>query len=250
MNSSISSLRRGLLLTAFALIASLAVSAAETFEGRIHMRMTAGKKDSTAIDYSMKDGKIRMDIPKDPSNREAAGMGGIIMDIPHQEMIILIESDGQKMFMRRSLAQTMTKANEQSEGTHRGAVGSPPVATGRTEMIAGYPAKEYIYTGEKGNKSELWLASGLGTFMAPMSGSPMGGRGGSAAPAGWENFARDGGGFPLRVVTRDAKGVEQARMEVTKIEKTHLPDSLFSTDGYSEFSIPGMGAGGFNPFKR
>ena len=49
----------------------------------------------------------------------------------------------------------------------------------------------------------------------------------------------------MRVVNYSAKGVEESRMEVTKVEKTSLPDSLFSADGYSEFSM-----GGFNPFKR
>ena len=43
-----------------------------------------------------------------------------------------------------------------------------------------------------------------------------------------------------------ANGVEQSRMEVTNVDKTPLPDSLFSTAGYTEFQIPGFG-GGFNP---
>jgi hypothetical protein len=54
----------------------------------------------------------------------------------------------------------------------------------------------------------------------------------------------------MRVVTHDAKGAETARMEVTSVDKSPVSDSLFSTDGYTEFSMPGMGGGGFNPFKH
>ena len=45
-------------------------------------------------------------------------------------------------------------------------------------------------------------------------------------------------------------GGETMRMEVTKVDKSPVPASLFSTEGYSEFSIPGMGGGGFNLFKN
>jgi hypothetical protein len=242
MKLSLSFVCRGLLAPAFALITLTAVSAAETFEGRVHMEMTSGKKkEAVGIDYAMKDGKMRMDMPQDSSRHE----GGMGMDFPHQEMIILMEHDGQKNFMRRSMAQAIAQARE--NGRREGHPVSPPVATGRTEVIAGYPATEYKYTGEKGEISELWLAKGLGTFMFPAAQGPMGG-GGAPAPE-WEAMARDGGFFPLRVVTRDAKGTERSRMEVTKIDKTKLLDALFSTDGYTEFKVPDFG-GMFNPLKR
>jgi hypothetical protein len=164
----------------------------------------------------------------------------MIMDFKNQEMIILMEHDGQKNFMRRSYADMAAPAAQRAKSdSHPAPV---PVATGRTETIAGYPATEYRATSDKGEVYELWLAKGLGSFMS-MSGNPMAGRG--APPPGWENFARDGNFFPLRVVTLDAKGNEKSRMEVTKIDKTPLPDSLFSTDGYTEFKIPDFGGGLF-----
>jgi hypothetical protein len=244
MKLSVPSFRRGLFATALAFGALTAVSAADTFEGRVHMEITSGKKDPQAIDYAIKDGKLRCDMPPD-SARRGGGMGGMIFDFKNQEMIILMEHGGQKNFIRRSLAQTIASASAKAQGEHP--AGSAPVATGRTEMIAGYLATEYKITGEKGDSYELWLAKGLGTFMLPSAQGPMGGRG--APSPEWEQMARDGGFFPLRVVTRDAGGVERSRMEVTKIDKTPLPDSLFSTDGYSEFKIPDFG-GGFNPFKH
>jgi hypothetical protein len=232
-------LRRGLLLTAFALLTSLTLSAADTFEGRIHMKVTASKqKEPIGMDYSMKDGKLRMDVQ---TGHSGAGMGGIIFDMPGKQMIILMDAGGRKMFMRRDIPQVTPQANGNvSAAGHQMA---PPVATGRTEVIAGQTATEYRMTGEKGEVIEMWLAKGLGPFMSFSGGNPMmGGRG--TPPAGWENFARDGNAFPMRVVTHSADGAETMRMEVTSVEKTSLPDSLFSTDGYSEFSIPGMGGMG------
>ncbi len=239
-------LRRGLVSAALALLTSTALSAAEAFEGRVSMDLTSGKKkDKMTVEYAMKNGKMRMD-PKLDEKHGGNGSMGMILDTQAREMIILMDQGGQKMFMRRPLPQpgsdAMTKAAKEHEMT-------APVPTGRTEMIAGYKATEYRTTGSKGEVVELWLASGLGPYMSFTGGNPMGGRG--APPPGWENFARDGNYFPMRVVTHDASGTETARMEVTKVEKVSLPDSLFSTEGFSEFSIPGMGGmGGFNPFKH
>ena len=238
----VSTLCRGLLATAFSLVLFTSVSAAD-FEGRIHMDVTSGKKKEAAgIDYAIKNGKMRMDMPQQEGSRRGGGAGGIIIDYPNMEMFILMEHDGQKNYMRRSLADTVAKASERNQ-EHRT---PPPVATGRTEMIAGYTATEYTTTNEKGEVTEMWLAKGLGRFMGMSGQNPMGGRG--APSPEWENFARDGNLFPLRVVSRNAKGAEVTRMEVTKIEKTSLPDSLFSTDGYSEFKMPDFG--GLNPFKH
>lgn len=242
-----SSLRRGLLLTAFALAPSLTVSAADTFEGRVHMDITSGKKKEVmGMDYAMKDKKVRVDpqISEQKSKGKNGGMG-VIMNMEAREMIILMDMDGKKMFMRRPIPQPTAEENGKvSAGGHKM---SPPEATGRTEMIAGYKATEYRMVGEKGEVIFIWLAKGLGPFMSYSGGNPMGGRG--APPPGWESFARDGNAFPMRVVTMAKDGAESMRMEVTKVEKVSLPDSLFSTDGYEEFQMPDFG-GAFNPFKK
>jgi hypothetical protein len=244
MNSYSSALRRGLFAAAFVLVSLTAASAAESFEGRIHMDMTGGnKKEKMSIEYAMKDGKMRMD-PQMGERHDRSGSMGMIVDMQAREMIILMDNDGKKMFMRRPIPQPTA---EQTAKVREGHPMSAPVATGRTEMIAGYKATEYRTTNEKGEIIELWLAKGLGPFMSFSGGNPMMGRG--TPPPGWENFARAGNAFPMRVVTHDADGTEKMRMEVTSVDKTPLPDSLFSTDGYTEFQMPDLG-GMMNPFKR
>jgi hypothetical protein len=246
MKTHPSFLRRGLLTVALSLITSTALSAADAFEGRIHMDLSSGKKkDKMTVEYDIKNGKMRME-PQLNEKHAGSGSMGIIVDPQAREMIILMDHDGQKMFMRRPMPQPGDSAVGHAVKEHQM---SAPVPTGRTEVIAGYPATEYRTTSNKGEEVDLWLASGLGPFMSFSGGNPMMGRG--TPPPGWENFARDGNYFPMRVVTHDASGAETARMEVTSVEKTSLPDSLFSTEGYTEFSIPGMGGtGGFNPFKH
>ena len=243
MKLPISTLCRGLLLAAFACV-SLSASAAG-FEGRVRMEITSGKKkDRMEMDYVMKGDKLRIE-PQMDGRGEHAGAMGMIMDMQAREMIILMDMEGRKMYMRRPIPQP-TEQTTKSRDEHQM---SAPVATGRTEMIAGYKATEYRTTSNKGEVIELWLAKGLGPFMSMSGGNPMTGRG--APPPGWENFARDGNMFPMRVVSHDTKGAETTRMEVTRVEKGPVSDALFSPEGYSEFSMPGFGgAGGFNPFKR
>ena len=66
MKPSALSLRCGLLLTALALVTGTAVSAAESFEGRVHMDVTSGKKkEKMGMEYVMKNGKMRMEPKMD-----------------------------------------------------------------------------------------------------------------------------------------------------------------------------------------
>ncbi len=231
---------RGLFVAALSLVTVTALSAADAFEGRVEMQLSSGKrKEPMTATYSIKSGKLRMDTtaPESSGRRRGGGAASMIMDFPNREMIMLMEHDGQKMFMRHAMPDASASPTAERAGKEMAA----PVATGRTEVIAGYEATEYKWTSPRGETHEMWLAKGLGTFVFPAAqGGPMGGGRGAPSPE-WEKIARNGGFFPLRVVSRDAAGTEVGRMEVTKIEKGALPDSLFSTDGYTEFKMPDMG---------
>jgi hypothetical protein len=124
--------------------------------------------------------------------------------------------------------------------------------TGQTEKILGYTADKYIVT-QDDQKTEMWLAEGLGTFMNPNSSNPMGGMGrrGGAAPANmqaWEKALAGKSLFPLRVVGLDKANKETFRMEVTSIDKSALSDSLFAPPaGYEKFDMGAMMQGGGMP---
>ena len=102
--------------------------------------------------------------------------------------------------------------------------------------------------------NEVFRADQDGVFMGLGGGNPMMGGGSrrgsnSAAGAGtWEQALKGTGGFPLRVISRDASGKETFRMEATKISPGAQPDSAFEPPAdYQKFAIPGMGGAG-NPF--
>jgi hypothetical protein len=206
-----------LFLTSLLLIPA-ALSAA-SFEGKVSFKMTAGKDKPQEITYSIKGDKVRMEMPG------AKGSGGMIMDMTKKEAVMLM--DEQKAYMVMALpVDAVAKQNEDVKLEK----------TGETEKILGHTATKYIVTSKEG-KTDLWLADGLGNFMG-FSSSPMGGKGGGA-PKAWERVLAGKELFPMRVVGNSGK--DTFRMEVTSIEKTSLPDSLFNPPpGYQKFDMGGM----------
>ena len=203
------------------LLFPVAVSAA-SFEGKVSFKMTSGKNKSQEINYSIKGDKVRIAMP------EAKGMGGMIMDTTKKEMLMIM--DEQKAYMVMALPQAAVDAMAKD------AEDVKLEKTNETEKILGYTATKYIVTSKEGT-TDLWLAEGLGTFMG-FNNNPMGGKR-QAPPKAWERVLAGKELFPMRVVGKD--GRDTFRMEVTAIEKTSLPDSLFNPPpGYQKFDMGGM----------
>jgi hypothetical protein len=220
-------------LLAGLLLAPLAVHAAD-FEGKIGMKMTSGGR-STDMTYAVKGGKLRMEMP--------GGQGAMVMDPAKKETTMIM--DQQKMYMVMPVPEVQPQAET-------GKAGEAPKLekTGQTEKILGYTAEKYIVTQDE-QKTEMWLAEGLGTFMNLNSSNPMAGMGrrGGGAPANmqaWEKALAGKSLFPMRVVGRDKADKETFRMEVTSVDKNPLSDSLFAPPAsYQKFDMGAMmqGAG-------
>jgi hypothetical protein len=221
-----------LLSRLFAVSALLAAVQSFAFEGKVSLALTAERDRAMNMDYSLKGQKVRMDM-----NAEGNQVA-MIMDTAKQEMLMLMPD--QQMYM----VMPMKKAIEQA--VQKAGVGTADVeVTGKTETILGYKCSQ-ILVKDKGTVTEAWVAEGLGAFMGMGSGGGMGGGmfgGGKPANAAkWEEVIKGKGGFPLRVITRDAAGKQVYKMEATKIEAGSLPDSLFVPPaGFQKFSMPGMG---------
>lgn len=251
MNSISPFFRRSLI--AALLVLGAVSSRAASFEGRLEMKMTEardrGDDDGNAAErtqtilYSMKGNKARVDMtmnakedhPGQPKN------AAMIMDFDSHEMLMLTEMPDReggapkKVFFRHTLhTGDLQKNSEHMDDT------VSVVATGRTDSILGYRAEEYKITEKDGTVSEAWLAKGLGAFLYPKAQNPMASRRGSEPPSAWEKLGQEGL-FPLRAISRDKKGREKSRMEVTKIDKVSIPDSTFTTEGYTEFQMPNFG---------
>lgn len=221
-------------LTRFLLIGALlipgALSAASTFEGALRMQMTSGKEKPFEIDYLLKDGKARI-VPQ----MGQKGSMAMIMDTAKMEMTVLMPE--QKMYMVSSIKSATEEAAKQA-----GTADIVPEKTGRKEKILGYTCEEYLMKSKDGTTSAVWVTEEIGAFAGLGGGGMGGGRGRGATAQAWENAFAGKNQFPMRVVGLDKKGVENFRMEVTKIEKKSVADSEFVPPaGYQKFEMPPMG---------
>jgi len=112
--------------------------------------------------------------------------------------------------------------------------------TGKKETVAGYPC-EIVLTKNKETgktKAESCVATGMGHFFM---GNPNTAKSGQRREHRWMKELREHfkeGAFPLRTVVYNDDGKEEMRMEVTKIEKKALDDSLFAIPaGYKKFDM-------------
>jgi len=223
------------------LVAALAFAAAgraepQAFEGTVKFTMTT-HQTTVPMTYVMKNGLVRAEIEA-PNGQTAA----MLMDFAKHEMLILMPQ--QKMYVVQPLPDPAAIASQAQ------AQGNPPDVqlTGQYETILGHKCQKIVMkTGD--TVAEMWGAEGMGTFMNPGMGGPMG-RG--APRSTWEAELAKRGFFPLRVVTRDAGGEERLRMEATAIDTTEPADALFvPPPDYKKFEMPAMpGMGGVNPFSR
>lgn len=222
-----------------ALLTAAQAFAAGAFEGKVSLAMTAEKGRTMNLDYSIKGQQLRTDM-----NAEGHQVTSI-MDLAKLEMLMLMPE--QKMYMVMPIKKPIEQAREKA-----GESTAEVEVTGKTETILGYKCSQ-ILVKDKGSVTEMWVADGLGAFMGlgqggggggnPMAGMFGGGGKKSANAAKWEEALKGKGGFPLRVITRDAKGRDSFKMEATKIEPGSLSDSLFSPPaGYQKFEMPDLGS--------
>lgn len=215
--------------------AALGADAPKAFEGRVRYTMTADH-GSMSMNYIMKGGLIRMEMEAERGQATV-----MLVDLAKREMTILMAQ--QKKYM----VQPMPDPAKTEPGTAE----QPDVQrTGQYETILGYKCEKIIVT-SRDNVAEIWGAEGMGTFMNPGMGGPMG-RGRPAPRSAWEAELASRGFFPMRVVVHDTRGKQTYKMEATEIDPSTPADSLFvPPPDYEKFEMPQIpGMGGLNPFKR
>lgn len=212
-----------------------------TFEGKVSMSMSsASSKDGPqTINYSIKEGFMRLDV------EGAKGGGAFITDFKNRQIIILIPQ--QRMYMVKTLPDPGASPKPSAAGSApAGTPGDPGTSfrdTGVKETILGYDCEEYEVKTSKAT-TDIWATDQLGMF----GGLSMGGAPGSRhsqAPQEWESVIKASGFFPLRVTSSEG-GTQKFKLEVTSVEKTSLPDSLFMPpDGWQKFDLGSMMGGAF-----
>jgi hypothetical protein len=213
-------------LLALLLLAPAALLGA-AFEGKVNFKISANRGPTEQIGYHVKGGKIRIEVAGQTE------LGGFILDVAKKQTLVIM--DAQRMYMVMEMPDVAAQAAAAKPGE------ATLEKTGERQKILGFEATKYLST-YQGKKTELWLAEGLGKFMSMESVNPMGGgaRGGAGGQP-WERALAAQELFPLRVVTFDAGGKEEFRLEATAVEKKSLPDSLFTPPaGYQPIEMGGM----------
>ncbi len=204
-------------------------SFAQTFEGIIDIQIKGPNMESpNPMKYMVKGDFVRTE------SQTPRGEFAMIMNMKERKMIMLMPQ------MQSYMERTIDSVAQPPAGNKKPEFSK----TGKSEKILGYDCDQYVVK-EEGRETEVWAAKGLGTFMRPGMGGPMGGgRGGRGGqmPSAWEEEIRAKGFFPLRTLTKNSEGKEESRMEVTKIEKKQLDDSLFKApEGWQKMDMPMMG---------
>jgi uncharacterized protein DUF4412 len=115
-------------------------------------------------------------------------------------------------------------------------------STGKTETIAGITCEHWLFD----DKTDICMAKGLGYFGGGGSGGILDKLKNFAVrdkfKAANPEFAKfvEGGAFPLKMTSVEF-GQSKAVMEVTRVERKSLDDSLFTVPAdYKKTEIPGM----------
>jgi hypothetical protein len=223
---------------------------AQSFEGRVIMKITDASGKTLPLTFNLKEGLSRIDV-ESPSGMTVS----TIMDVNKKQMTMLIPQ--QRMYLVQPLTLPAAAATAATAGTP---VPSPDVSfekSNETEKILGYDCVKFVAK-SKGSTTEIWTTDQLGTFAGIGGGGPMGGmmggrRGGPPAAGGaasqpWAQALAGKNFFPLRVVTHNAGGKETFRMEATSVDKQSLSDSLFAPpEGWQNLSEMMKGMGGMPP---
>jgi hypothetical protein len=192
------------------LVSLLAIAAfpltlgAQSFEGAITIRMAArGGAPPQEMEYLARNGNVRVTI--------AAPTGAISILGLAAESKTYVLMEAQRMYMEVPPPDSAAVAK----------VGEVKITkTGRIETIAGLSC-EHIVVEAPGTaspqKADVCMTKGLGPFVNPMA-NVAGGR-----MTEWQKQLAQDGGFPLKVTLGDGT----VPLEVTKIEKKRVSDTLF-----------------------
>lgn len=225
------------------------------FEGEISATITTkGKAQSgapQAVVFGIKKPKYRIDINETTARttaRPELGQGGtVLVDPPTKKGYMLVHPQKMAMVLDFEKMKTMPKLPgmpNAPKGTPTAAPSQPPKVdkTGKKDVVAGYSCEVWNIASD-GHKAEVCVADGI-TWI------DLGDLGWSSPELTAAAVVTGANHFPLRVITFDATGAEETRMEATKIEKKKLDDARFAVP--ADYRVVDMGAmmGGLGTLNR
>jgi len=210
------------------------------FEGEITSKTFIGDQTMETL-YSIKGSRNRSETHFSQSAEQPGVMESSVtlMDVSSGTTTMLFPKTKTYMTMNWS-----EMAEEITEGAGKvSPIDLPKVtSTGKTETIAGVTCEHWLFD----DKTDICMAKGLGYFGGGGSGGFLDKLKNLALrdkfKAANPEFAKfvEGGAFPLKMTTVEF-GESKAVMEVTRVERKSLDDSLFTVPAdYKKTEIPGM----------
>lgn len=213
-----------------------------TFEGEIDGFNKDSRGQQVPLTVDIKAGKVRFEIPETMAKGAAfAEKGYVIFDSAAKKMWIV--SDARKEAIEIDLntsGKTLTGFGQ--PGPHM--PGAPPsgpptkvTKTGKTDTVAGYKCEYWDIASDHKEGSVCVADEGASWLSIPMTGIPT--------ERAWMLELLDGKHFPLRFIGYAKDGTtEEDRLEVTKIDKKTLADTLFQVPaGYKTIDLEKMMTG-------
>ncbi len=203
------------------------------FEGEITMAASSKSKPASAgpttLVFGIKKPKLRIDATGNTgSNNPMLGSEGasVIIDPPQKKGWALMPAQKKAIVLdfekMKGMSAAMKPGVTKTGGGGTGAGAPPPTIekTGKKDTVAGYACEIWKVTQNDGRRAEICVAEGI-TWM-------------DLSDLGWSNpeitvaaALGSANHFPLRIVSYDAKGTEDTRLEATKIDKKKLDDAHF-----------------------
>jgi hypothetical protein len=234
------------------------------FEGEIGIAIQDKSKNKAApevvpISLQIKSEKVRAELPQALASKPMP-KGHIVLSAPDKKLYVVM--DDQKQIVVVDLDKTGEQLKSFGQGLPEGRKGKadaptkpPPkvTKTGVMDKVAGIACENWEVSEPPRKMATLCIADqGASWFHLPITGIPT--------EYAWALELMDGKHFPLRMIGYDEKtGAEEARIELTKLEKKPLAASLFDMPaGYKTVDMgamfaqlagaPAMGAPGGAPF--
>ncbi len=188
-------------------VVGMSFASGTPFEGEIAVSVRRPGKPQGVAFYDVKGPKVRV--------RSTPAVGDttfVIVDTTTWDVASVSDS-----------ARTVTRLNLAT--TFAGVPKKKAVAAGKVDVVAGYLCDLYRVDGDDGDKIEACMARGVRFPALDPADNPW------LAELGAE-------AFPMRVVVADSSGRPKSVTEVTQVQPTELPETLFTVPpGYKSVDV-------------
>jgi hypothetical protein len=212
------------------------------FEGDLTIAATSAKEKRPIppFNVTVKGAKMRFELPEGMEGAPKLGRHSYaIVDAPAKKLYTVV--DEQKMVMVMDLDKMGEQLKEMKAKTPGADTSSktPPkiTKTGHSDTVAGISCEDWDIVSAKGEKGRVCVSNESASFLSIPSL-------GLQSEDLWAKEVFDGQHLPLRMVSYDAAGTEENRLEVTKIERKPVDDSVFAVPaGYRTMDFSQLMAG-------